>query len=46
MKNVSEQVAGKCLLVENVTDLNSLSTDPNNPAILQKVVICRALENG
>jgi hypothetical protein len=45
VKNVLQQVAGRCLLVENVTDPNSHSTDPNSPAILQKVAICRALEN-
>jgi hypothetical protein len=38
MKNMLQQVARRCLLVENVTD-------PNSPTILQKVAICRALEN-
>jgi hypothetical protein len=44
-KNVLEQIAGRCLLVENVTDPNSPSTDPNGPAILQKAAICRAIED-
>jgi hypothetical protein len=45
MKNVLQQETGRYLLVENVTDLNGPSTDPNSPAILQKVAICRTLEN-
>jgi hypothetical protein len=45
MENVLQQVAGRCLLVENVIDPNSPSTDPNSPAILQKVAICRVLKN-
>jgi hypothetical protein len=45
MENVLQQVAGRCLLVKNVTDPNSPSTDLSSPAILQKVAICRALEN-
>jgi hypothetical protein len=45
MENVLQQVAGRCLLVGNVIDPNSPSTYPNSPAILQKVAVCRALEN-
>jgi hypothetical protein len=45
MKNVLHQVAGRCVLVESVTEPNSPSTDPNSPTILQKVAICGALGN-
>jgi hypothetical protein len=45
MINVLQQVAGRCLLVENVTDPNSHFTDPKNYGIFQEVAICRALEN-
>jgi hypothetical protein len=45
MKNVLQQFAGRCLLMENVTDPDSPSTDLNSPVILQNVAICRALEN-
>jgi hypothetical protein len=39
------QVEERHLLAQNVTDPNSPSADPNNPAILQKVAICRVLEH-
>jgi hypothetical protein len=44
MKNMLQQVAGRCLLVGNVTDPNSPSTSPYSPDILQKAAIYRVLK--
>jgi hypothetical protein len=42
LKNVLEQVTGRCYFVENLTGPSSPSTDPNSPTILQKFATCRA----